>query len=257
MRYDNIKRLTRQAIDLILPPRCPVTGEIVDRPGMVSPAAWASLRFVSAPQCTCCGIPFEILGDDGRAGDGDGDMLCGPCLAEPKLFGRARSCLVYDDHSRPLILAFKHGDQTHLSVTFAGWLHQAAEPLLDDIDMIVPVPLHRMRLLKRRYNQAGLLGHALSRKCGKPCLPDILIRTRNTESQGHLTRNQRQENISRAFAPNTAHSIRLKGQKILLVDDVYTTGATLNECVKVLLAAGAQRVDVLTLARVVRPDILS
>ncbi len=222
---------------------------------MVSPVAWAGLRFVSSPHCDACGIPFEILGDDGRIGGGD--MLCGPCLAEPKLFGRARSCLVYDDNSRPLILAFKHGDQTHLTVTFSGWLHQAAEPLLDDVDMIVPVPLHRMRLLKRRYNQAGLLGHALSQKCGKPCMPDVLLRIRNTESQGHLSRNKRQENINRAFLPNPAYSVKLKGQKILLVDDVYTTGATLNECVKVLLEAGAQRVDVLTLARVVRPDILS
>jgi ComF family protein len=255
LRYDNVKRLTRQAVDLILSPRCPVTGDIVDRPGMLSPAAWASLRFVSAPQCECCGIPFEILSDDGRAGGGD--LLCGPCLAEPKLFARARSCLVYDDNSRPLILAFKHGDKTHLSVTFAGWLQQAAEPLLGDIDMIVPVPLHRMRLLKRRYNQAGLLGYALSRRCGKPCVPDILMRTRNTEPQGHLSRSKRAENMHRAFSVNDSKSIRLNGQKILLVDDVYTTGATLNECVRVLLAAGAQRVDVLTLARVVRPDILS
>lgn len=255
LRYDNLKRLTFRAVDLILPPRCPVTGEIVDRPGMVSPSAWASLRFVSSPHCDCCGIPFEVIGDDGRAGGGD--LLCAACLTEPRLFGRARSCLVYDDHSRPLILAFKHGDQTHLSVTFAGWLHQAAEPLLADMDMIVPVPLHRLRLLQRRYNQAGLLGHALSQKCGKPCLPDALLRTRNTQPQGHLSRNKRQENISRAFAFNPGCAAKVNGQKILLVDDVYTTGATLNECVKVLLDAGAQRVDVLTLARVVRPDILS
>lgn len=237
---------------MILPPRCPVTGEIVDRPGMVSPAAWAGLRFVSSPHCACCGLPFEVLGE---TMSGAGDTLCGSCLAEPKLYGRARASLVYDDASRPLILAFKHGDQTQLTVTFAPWLQSASQPLMPDIDLIAPVPLHWLRLLRRRYNQAALLGQQVSKLSGKPCLPDLLIRARNTPTQGHLNAKQRHENVSRAFRFNPKRQV--DGKNILLVDDVYTTGATIEECTRILLANGAQRVDVLTLARVVRPDIVA
>ncbi len=237
---------------MILPPRCPVTGEIVDRPGMVSPAAWSGLRFVSAPHCACCGLPFEVLGE---AMTGLGDTLCGSCLAEPKIYGRARASLVYDDASRPLILAFKHGDQTQLTVTFAPWLQAASQTLMTDIDLIVPVPLHWLRLLRRRYNQAALLGHQLSGLTGKPCRPDLLIRAKNTPTQGHLNAKQRHENVHSAFRFNPKHDVT--GKNILLVDDVYTTGATIEACSKVLLKNGAQRVDVLTLARVVRPDTLA
>lgn len=249
--YDNIARLARKATDTILPPRCPVTGEIVERPGLVSPRAWGALRFVSSPQCSCCGIPFEVVADDGQ--ESPGDLLCGSCIAEPKPYARARSSLVYDDHSRPLILAFKHGDQTHLTVTFSTWLQQAAESLLPGIDAIVPVPLHWVRLIRRRYNQAALLGHALAAETGIPCWPDVLLRTRNTPTQGHLSAAERQENVSRAFSVRPERRDRLKDKTILLVDDVYTTGATLSECTRALLAAGVQRVEVVTLARVVRP----
>lgn len=262
MKYDNLKRgdstaarLFRQTINLLLPPRCPVTGEIVDRPGMVSPQAWSSLRFVSAPHCACCGIPFEVLGE-GLAGD-TAAILCGGCLAGEKPYASARASLVYDDSSRSLVLAFKHGDQTHLTVTFAPWLKTAAGELLTPESILVPVPLHWVRLLRRRYNQAALLGHSLAEITGCECWPDVLKRQKNTVTQGHLNAKQRHDNVKNAFGINPQYTELISGRHLILIDDVHTTGATLEECARVLRAAGAQRVDVLTLARVVRPDVLA
>lgn len=258
MKYENSngwRQLYRQSINLLLPPRCPVTGDIVDRPGMVSPAAWSTLRFVSAPQCTCCGMPFEVLAE-GLSAD-EHETHCGPCLAQPKPYSRARSSLVYDDASKSLILAFKHGDQTQLTVTFAPWLMTAAQGMIDGADVLVPVPLHWMRLIKRRYNQAALLGNALAELSGKPCWPDVLQRRKNTVTQGHLNFKQRHENVRSAFTLKDIYKDRIKGKRIILIDDVHTTGATIEECTEVLMAGGAQRVDVLTLARVVRPDAVA
>ena len=254
LKYDNIKRSLSSLTDLVLPPRCPVTGEIVDRPGMVSPAAWSGLRFVSAPQCRCCGLPFDLLTE---AVLPDDQTLCGGCLAVPKPYAQARASLVYDDASRALILGFKHGDQTHLTVTFAPWLLTAAQEFIGEADVIIPVPLHWMRLLRRRYNQAALLGHALGRLAGKECWPDALVRRKNTPTQGHLNARQRHENVKRAFELRPDYAEKLVGKNIILIDDVHTTGATIEECVRVLKDGGVQRVDVLTLARVVRPDALA
>jgi len=253
-KYDNILRSLSGAVNLILPPRCPVTGEIVDRPGMVSPTAWASLRFVSVPHCACCGLPFDLLTDSVLPDD---QTLCGSCLAVPKLYAQARASLVYDDASRALILGFKHGDQTHLTVTFAPWLLNAGRDFISSADAIIPVPLHWLRLLRRRYNQAALLGHAVGKLSGIPCWPDALRRGRNTPTQGHLNARQRHENVRHAFEVRPEFLEQVKDKRIILIDDVYTTGATVEECVKVLQMAGVQRVDVLTLARVVRPDILA
>ncbi len=253
-KYENILRPIRSLADLVLPPRCPVTGEIVDRPGMLSPGAWSGLRFVSSPQCECCGLPFDLLTD---AVLPDDHTLCGSCIAQPKAYTKARASLVYDDASRDLILGFKHGDQTHLTVTFAPLLHTASADFIGAADAIVPVPLHWLRLLRRRYNQAALLGHALGAVAGKACWPDALVRQRNTPTQGHLNARQRHENVKRAFALRPDYASRVVGKNLILLDDVYTTGATVEECVDVLLKAGAQRVDVLTLARVVRGDMLA
>lgn len=259
--YDNLVRsvdwLSRSgsfAINLLLPPRCPITGEVVDRPGMVSGRAWASLRFVAQPSCDCCGLPFDVVEESVLGGQ---DALCAVCIAEPKIFAKARASLVYDDASKPLILSFKHSDQTQLTVTFGPWLYSAASPFIAETDMIIPVPLHWVRLLRRRYNQSAILAQSLARLSQKPCYPDALIRQRNTPTQGHLNAKQRHENVKSAFAVRPKYTQMIAGKNILLVDDVYTTGATIEECAKVLLNAGAQRVDVVTLARVVRPDSVS
>ena len=170
------------------------------------------------------------------------------------MFARARSVLVYDDASRPLILGFKHGDQTHAAAAFGNWLARAGSEMLAEADLVVPVPLHRWRLFRRRFNQAALLGKAVARRAGVRCVPDLLVRGRATPSQGGLSRSGRQRNVKGAFAVRPKRLRDVTGARIVLIDDVLTTGATVSECARVLLRAGAARVDVLTLARVPGPS---
>lgn len=233
-------------LNAVLPPRCPFTGEIVDSSGMISADAWKCLSFISLPCCRACGVPFEI-------NPGSSDALCPSCLVSPPRYNRARAAIVYDDASRDFVLGFKHGDKTESVAAMVPWLKTAGIELLRDADMLVPVPLHRLRLLKRRYNQAALMAFALTKATGIPTLPDMLLRPRSTPPQGHLSIAERAKNVRRAFTVHPRMNDRIAGKRILLIDDVYTTGATVNECAKILVDAGALGVDVLTLARVVRP----
>lgn len=226
----------------ILPPRCPVSGDVVATPGLISPRVWGQLDFIARPFCACCGIRFDIPAEV--------DDVCPACLTEAPAFDHARAVMAYDGMSSEMILGFKHGDQTHLTRTFAPWLARASEEFRDQTDMIVPVPLHRWRLFSRRYNQAALLSGALARLWGVRHDPLCLQRVKATPSQGHLTRTQRLENVAGAFA--VADPVQVRGKNILLVDDVYTTGATVNGCARVLKRAGAKCVNVVTLARVMR-----
>ncbi len=232
-----------EIVDTILPPRCPVTGGIVDAQGMISADAWKGLSFVSSPYCLCCGLPFGL---------DNHDVKCLKCIDYPPGFDRARSALYYNDISRDLILGFKHGDKTHIVSSFLPWLIRAAGDFLEQADYLVPVPLHRWRLLSRRYNQAAVISAALSKKCGVEELPMALKRVRATVSQGHLGMQQRTKNVMHAFDVSSAYSKQLSGKSIILIDDVYTSGATINECAKVLKNSGACTVNVLTLARVIR-----
>ena len=233
------------ALGAVLPPRCLACGEIVDLQGTLCPGCWTKLSFLQAPWCMCCGLPFEF-----DAGYG---ALCGTCSRQAPVFDRARSVLAYDDGSRPLLLAFKHGDATHAAATYGGWMRRAAAELLPESDLVAPVPLHRLRLLRRKYNQAGLLALALAKSAGLPAVPDLLVRRRATRSQGSLGRSARVRNVRGAFAVRPSRSPMVAGRRFLLVDDVFTTGATVEECARVLKRAGASTVMVVTLARVLRP----
>lgn len=164
-------------IDLILPARCPQTGDIVPSVGTLSPRAWAALQFIAAPHCACCGIPFPI--HDTTETD-HSNLLCGPCLATPPPYHKARSVLVYDDASRSLILGFKHGDKTPSTLTFAPLLNSYGREILNDADCLIPVPLHWRRLLSRRYNQSAILAHSLSKINNIPTWADALQRNRHT-----------------------------------------------------------------------------
>lgn len=237
-------KVAQKILDLVLPPRCVVSGVEVDRQGMLAPDIWKGLRFISAPQCECCGLPFDYEVDEGT--------ICAGCIENQPVFTSARSALVYDDGSRDLILRFKHADQMHSVVSFLPWLKTAGDEMLGGVDMLVPVPLHRWRLLKRRYNQAAVMAWALGRFANVPAIPDALLRVRPTPSQGHLKAKERAENVKKAFIVNERHKAGIASKNIVLIDDVLTTGATVNECAKALLDGGAARVDVLTLARVVR-----
>ena len=233
---------------MVLPPRCPITGDLVDMQGTISPQAWREISFIAAPYCDCCGIPFEFA-----VSASAGDVLCAACLKERPEYTRARAAMAYDDASRDFVLGFKHGDQTHAVVAMVPWLKLAGGDLWARADFILPVPLHRWRLLRRRYNQSGLIAQAMAKEAGRACLIDALIRTRATPTQGHLKANARAENVRSAFTVSEKARGKIKGKNLILIDDVYTTGATVRECAKVLMKAGAAEVNVITLARVIRP----
>lgn len=236
-------------IDLILPPRCPVSGEIVEAQGMICHDVWKIISFISAPFCACCGVPFGM----DLAGEGaENDMLCAACLSGKPPFRMARAALRYEGAGRDLVLAFKHGDKTHAALSFTPWLLRAGAPFLDDADALVPVPLHPWRLLRRRYNQSIIISKHMAARTGLRVFPDVLRRHKATVSQGKMNSQQRDRNVRGAFSVPSRHKESVRGKKLVLIDDVYTTGATARACAKTLLNAGAERVDVLTLARVAR-----
>jgi ComF family protein len=247
-------------LDFILPPRCPVSGAVVDAQGMLSPEIWKQMDFVSPPFCPSCGAPLAF--DDAGAAEGLADLAaapapvsaipCSACLADPPLFASARSAAVYNEASRALILRFKNGDHLAAVHSFVPWLARAGAEMLAEADFLIPVPLHYYRLLKRRYNQSALLAQALAKASGVPCLPDALLRARATPSQGPLGLRARSRNVRGAFAVPPRRAARLAGRTLVIIDDVYTTGATTRECARALLKAGAAKVHVLTVARTVR-----
>ena len=196
--------------------------------------------------CTICGLPFEI--------DPGADSLCASCLASPPAFDRARAAMAYDDASKGAILALKRADRLEFAQLFALWLRRAGQPLLDEAEVIVPVPLHRLRLWVRRYNQSAVLAQRLRQMTGKRFDPFVLVRLRPTPSQGEMPSvKARRRNVQGAFRVPSRKTVSISGRSILLVDDVLTTGATVEACARTLKRAGAKKVLVLTIARVVRP----
>jgi len=207
---------------------------------------WGQITFISAPQCQRCGRPFEFPGFT--------DMDCGECLRRPPVYDRARASMVYDDGCRGVILAFKHGDRTDMAPVLATWLQRAGRDVVDRADLIVPVPLHWTRLLFRRFNQSAELARHLARQSGKTFAPELIRRKRRTLSQAGLNGRARARNVRGAFSVPKKSAARVAGKRVLLIDDVMTTGSTLGACAGILLWAGASGVDVLTLARVVRAE---
>jgi ComF family protein len=240
------QRAGRKALNLIFPPLCIACREQVSEPGSLCPNCWQTLHFLDGPVCSQCGLPFEF--------DPGGETLCVACIAHPPAFDKARAIMRYDDASKKPILALKHADRLDLVPSFGRWLERSGRELLAGSDLIVPVPLHRLRLWMRRYNQSAELARALSRIGSVPVDSFVLSRTRRTLSQGEMpSASARRRNVRGAFTvPERCKSV-VEGRKILLIDDVMTTGATVNACAKALKRAGAANVYVLALARVVRP----
>ncbi len=203
---------------------------------------WGRIEFIEAPVCDGCGLAFPYdLGEGVR---------CAACQARPRAFDRARAACTYDDTSRELILRLKHGDRPDLGLLFARWLARSGGPLLEEADAVLPVPLHPLRLLSRRYNQAAEIARPLARLSGRPYLPGALVRRRATEIQGHKSWRSRRLNVQGAFEVPRRARAGIEGRRLLLIDDVMTTGATAEACAAALVKAGAAAVDVCVVARV-------
>jgi ComF family protein len=235
----HVANLARAALDLLLPHEA-LDGGPAQSPGL-SAEAWAKITFLANPVCDGCAAPQAY--DLGAA-------RCAACEARPRAFDRARAACLYDEHSRDLILQFKRADRTDLSPLFARWLMRCAHDLIAEADVIVPVPMHWRRLLGRRYNQAAEMARPLSRMTGVAFLPDTLRRRRDTGSQGGRSAGARRRNVAAAFDVPARLAPRVAGRRVLLVDDVLTTGATAEGCARALKAAGASAVSLAVIARV-------
>ncbi len=218
---------------------------MTDRPAALCPVCWGTVRFIERPYCEITGLPF-----DHDRGEG---FVSPQAIANPPPYSKARATVFHDGVARKIVHRLKYSDRADLSPMMAAWMVRAGNDVIDDSDVIVAVPLHRGRLFSRRYNQSAELARILARLSGKPFLPGVMRRIRATRQQVGLGLRARQDNVRGAFfaVPEQAH--RFNGLKVLLVDDVLTTGATVEAATRTLLRSGARQVNVLTFARVASP----
>ena len=236
----------QRIIRAIYPPSCVACdAPTMDENGLCLPC-WGDTRFISGCACDACGMPLP--GED----DGLDRILCDDCIAAPRPWHRGRAAILYHGTGRRLVMALKHGDRTDLAVAGARWMAARAAGIADADSVVVPVPLHWMRLAKRRYNQAALLSARVARHLGALHLPDALLRARATRPLEHETRADRMAALDGAIRPHPWRGGKLAGRRVLLIDDVMTSGATLGAATAAARQAGAASVDVLTLARVAR-----
>jgi ComF family protein len=233
------------ALHVLYPPQCISCGELVTSDFGLCGLCWRETPFIAGLVCDRCGVPLP-------GGEAQELAVCDDCMTTARPWGQGRSALVYRDNGRSLVLALKHGDRMDLARPAAGWLFQAARPVIRPGMLVVPVPLHWFRLFRRKYNQAALLSKALAGTAGLDHCPDVLVRRRTTGTQEGRTRDGRFANMADAFrVPNSRASL-VEDREILLVDDVMTSGATFAAATESLFAAGARSVDVVSLARVAK-----
>jgi ComF family protein len=231
----------RRVVDFALPPRCPGCGAVTGEPHRFCLTCWQKLTFLGEPCCQKCGLPFEYDSGDGAE--------CGACLSNPPAYDRLRAAVAYGETARTVALKLKYSGRPGVAETLANFMqrHVAADPP----SVLVPVPLHRWRIWKRGYNQSALIASALARRTGCGAELDLLRRTRATPPLKGLGRRDRALAVRGAFKVPDGAKERLRGRSVILVDDVYTSGATANACAKALKRGGAARVDIICWARVV------
>lgn len=233
----------RAALDLALPPLCPSCREpLAD--GALCAACWSKLSFIAPPFCARLGIPFAY--------DSGPGLLSVEAIANPPAYDRARAAVRYDDVARALVHALKYNDRLDLAPTMGRWMARAGHELLKDCDALIPVPLHWRRLWARRFNQSAALAKAIATdRPGITVADAALARVKPTAQQVGLSKSQRADNVQGAFRVPAARRPEVAGRRLILIDDVLTSGATADACTRVLLRAGAAKVDVLVFARVV------
>ncbi|WP_164116717.1 ComF family protein [Sphingorhabdus sp. Alg239-R122] len=238
--YDQV---VRPVLDIIIPPRCPSCGDMVENDLQFCGTCWPQLKFITDPCCSACGRPFDVARDD--------ELLCAPCLARPPKHDGVRAAVVYDELSRQIPLKLKYAGRIGLAKLIARFL---GRHMPDDCDnlLLVPVPLHRGRIWRRGFNQAALIAQALHDSHEIDILLDSLLRTRATPPLKGMTAQQRRKILQGAIKVNPKYLDDIRGRDIMLIDDVYTSGATTNACVIQLKKAGAQTVTIYCWARVLR-----
>jgi ComF family protein len=237
-----VRAVVAGAVDLVFPPHG--DDEALFQGGMTA-AQWSRIRFLSDEGCDMCARPF---GGGLHYGKG---ALCSACADKPFPFTRTRAACLYTEASKDIILGFKHADRLDLAPMLSRWLERAGADLLAEADIVMPVPLHPSRLRERRYNQAAELARPMARRAGLSYAADVLSRIKATKSQGHASAQMRWDNVRAAFAIKASSQRQIADRHVVLIDDVFTTGATLRACAHTLLKAGARQVDTLVIARAV------
>jgi len=237
-----VRAAFRPVLDFALPPRCPGCGIVTEEPHRFCLDCWSALRFLGAPCCARCALPFDY--------DAGAEVECGRCLAEPPAFDRLRAAVAYGEISRKVALKLKYGGRPGVAETMARFMARHLD--MSEAAILVPVPLHRWRIWRRGYNQAALIAAALAARAGLEARLDLIDRVKATPPLRGMGPRERKEAVRGAFRIDPKRKAAIKGRAVILIDDVYTSGATANACARVLKRAGAARVNILCWARVVR-----
>lgn len=241
------RNVVRELFNVLFPPVCAGCDKHVAEPGSLCGTCWSNVRFIEKPYCPVLGTPFSH--------DLGSEILSAEAIADMPPFARARAVAIYDGVIRDMVHRLKYNDRTDLSRWMARWMARAGRELIDDCDVIVPVPLHARRFWLRRFNQSAELARYLAGTSNKPFEPDALKRIRKTRQQVGLGPNERLTNVRGAFKVPVAQEIKVRGRNVLWIDDVYTTGATVKAAARALMRSGAKSVDVLTFGRVMGDEL--
>lgn len=239
---DALRQSLRSGVEILFPATCIGCRVQVSQPGTLCPECWSQLRFIEKPYCRVLGSPFNH--DFGE------DFMCAEAIADPPPFRRLRSAVLHHGAAQRMVVSLKFHDRTDLAPWMARWMQRAGAELLEDCDVVVPVPLHRWRMWQRRFNQSAELARSLAKNNSCTYAPEALKRVRSTQQQVGLGLKERRRNVDGAFRVPKEREILVRGRRVLLIDDVYTTGATVKAATRGLLRGGATSVDVLTFSRV-------